>query len=260
VSFIINSIIIFATEYYFSLFYLSNLYTLSTFKKLKVRYEYIVQELVRVKTLGKKLYISYEDYKSTSYRMMRKLYETITIHYHIILSLLILLIVLSFTTAISIGLMIVASAYFCLVIFAGGSKQAEDMRVQKYTYIYFYLCKITSFLELLLLTIFHIPTLLNQCVPSNTVLNKVCSQIKIMSITSDLFLLLFVQLWFDMYESEEYKRFVAVYKRSTNFIHELMTKCYVYRLNDQRLKDMFKEHQDILNFQQQVNLAMESIE
>lgn len=121
VSFLINSLIIFATEYYFSLFYLMTLYTLRSFIRLKERYSYIVQELRRVSQAGSKLYISYEDYKSASYRLLRKLYETITIHYHIILSLLILLIVLSFTTAISIGLMVLAACYFCLVIFAGGS-------------------------------------------------------------------------------------------------------------------------------------------
>jgi hypothetical protein len=38
VSFLINSIIIFATEYYFSLFYAVTLYTLSTFKALKAKY------------------------------------------------------------------------------------------------------------------------------------------------------------------------------------------------------------------------------
>lgn len=131
--------------------------------------------------------------------------------------------------------------------------------MQKYTYVYFYICKIISFLELVLLTIFHIPTLLNQCTPSNIVLFKVCEQIRIMSITGDLFLLFFVQLWFDMCESEEYRRFVTVYRRSNGFVHALMTKCYVYRLNDQRLKDMFREYQEVLNFQQQVNNAMVAI-
>jgi hypothetical protein len=117
ISFIINSIIIFATEYYFSLFYAVTLYALSSFKALKARYEYIVQELMHVKITGKKLYINYDNYKSFSYRLLRKLYESITIHYHIVLSLAILLIVLSITTAVSIGLMIMAALYFCLIIF-----------------------------------------------------------------------------------------------------------------------------------------------
>jgi hypothetical protein len=43
-----------------------------------------------------------------------------------------------------------------------------------------------------------------------------------------------------MYESPEYKRFVKVYKKSNQFMRNLSTKCYVYRLNDQRLKDMFQ--------------------
>lgn len=146
VSFIINSIIIFATEYYFSLFYVVTRYTLSTFKRLKRRYDYIVQELVRVELAGTKLYLNYEKYKGGSYRFLRKLYETITIYYHIILSLIILLIVLSFTTAVSIGLMILAASYFCLVIFAGRSSSGEDKRVQYYTYYYFYICKVVSFL------------------------------------------------------------------------------------------------------------------
>lgn len=47
VSFIINSIIVFATEYYFTVFYLATLYTLRTFKRLKIAYRYIEQEIRR---------------------------------------------------------------------------------------------------------------------------------------------------------------------------------------------------------------------
>lgn len=39
-----------------------------------------------------------------------------------------------------------------------------------------------------------------------------------------------------------------------------MTKCYVYRLNDQKLRDMYKEYQEIINFHNQVESAMTSIE
>lgn len=95
-AFIINSIVVFATEYYFSIFYFITVYTLKTFKSLKNKYAYILQELVATKELKTKLYINYENYKSFGYRFMRKLYETITVHYHIILSLIILLIVLTF--------------------------------------------------------------------------------------------------------------------------------------------------------------------
>lgn len=65
-----------------------------------------------------KLYLNYDTYKSVSYRCLRKLYETGTLHYHLILSLVILLIVLGFQTALSIGLMVLAALYFCLVIFS----------------------------------------------------------------------------------------------------------------------------------------------
>lgn len=39
-----------------------------------------------------------------------------------------------------------------------------------------------------------------------------------------------------------------------------MTKCYVYRLNDQKLKDMYREYQEIINFHSQVESAMVAIE
>lgn len=120
VAFIVNSVVVFATEYYFSIYYLITLYTLKTFKKLKNKYAYILQELLAVKKLGVKIYINYECFKSFGYRFLRKLYETLTVHYHIILSLLILLTVLTFDTIVSIALMVLAAIYFCLIIFFRG--------------------------------------------------------------------------------------------------------------------------------------------
>lgn len=49
----------FATEYYFTVFYLATLYTLRTFKRLKVAYQYIEQEIRRASELQTKLYLNY---------------------------------------------------------------------------------------------------------------------------------------------------------------------------------------------------------
>lgn len=63
-----------------------------------------------------------------------------------------------------------------------------------------------------------------------------------------------------MYEGQEYHRLQNTYRKSNRFVHRLMNRCTVYWMNEQKLKAMFAEHQETVDFQKQVDDAMRAIE
>lgn len=104
------------------------------------------------------MFINVLSFKSRSYIVLCKVYELCTVNSFLLLSTMILLIIDNFNSTISILLLIISSVYFYLALFG---RSAEDEKiVDKYTFAYFMLYKVVTFVQFIIVTVFNLPPII----------------------------------------------------------------------------------------------------
>jgi len=116
VSFLISSIIVFLTEFYFTLFFYISRRSIGKIREIYDRYEYITENLDRM-PLQDTIYLNYENYKNWGYRFMTLSYELLLNNSYIFISYLILILLSTIHTVVAVGLVLFACVYIYIGIF-----------------------------------------------------------------------------------------------------------------------------------------------
>jgi hypothetical protein len=193
--------------------------------------------------------VSYSHYRSLAQRALAFLYENAIVKSYLFVALLIFILLSSVHNVISLILLVGAFGYIFMGVFTSWSEKIEMV---SYTRLYFRVFNIIQFVIILVNIVLRTPFVSRHAA-------KIAKEFGAFISAEQIVLMLFIQLWLDLYASETFEEVVVAHRHTHAVRNEVHLQSLAFQRNNRLVRCLIEQFQEVLSFDTGIAKAMKII-